>query len=451
MAKSSPKPTVERPRLEWVPPGSAKPNPSQWVTHPEAQLNGLRALIFGDQSPGWAGAVVINERLPEKGWADEECGHYYVDGHARDALAQETGEDVPAVIGQWTPAEEKQLLALINPLGAMAIAVPDKQLALLEETISLTDDPTITAALRNLAEAAETAVSLLNTAEALEGLDSDDDGPQIDLTKGAEYRAKWGTETGQLWTIPSATLDGRAHRLMCSDSLSADDVARLLDGAKLRFLSTDPPYGVQYDSTWRVETGLSGGEYAAGTINNDDIVDWSPVYEQWGRPDILYIWHGGLHADKVKLGLEGLNYQIRSQIIWVKPSPVISRGHYHWQHEPCWYAVRKSKTANWQGDRTQTTVWFWGNGSATARSEDEVDAFHAGHISQKPVELFRRPLRNHTIWGEVVGEPFAGSGSQYVAGEQLGRLVYGMDNDPEAVAMTLERLSLMGLEPKQMT
>ena len=447
-------PTKQRPfELAWIPPGTGSPNPDQYVEHPDHQLDALRGLIFGNNGGsnpvGWAGATVINERTPDHGWPEEQCGYFFIDGHARDQIAQDAGAaEIPALIGHWTPAEEKQLIALINPLAMMAQPVPEKQLQLLEEAALLADDPSVIEALTNLAADAEVALSLQNTANAWGSLADDDNGPDVDPSRAEELQAKWQTETGQLWLLPSATIEGEAHRILCGDSLNPADVTRVLNGKQLRLLSTDPPYGVEYDATWRIEAGLSGGDYAAGTINNDDTADWSPIYEAWGFPDILYIWHGGLHADLVAQGLHDLNYQIRGQIIWAKTSPVISRGHYHWQHEPCWYAVRKGKTANWQGDRTQTTLWIWGNGSATGRTGEDEDTFHAGHISQKPVELFRRPLRNHTLWGDVVGEPFAGSGSQYVAGEQLGRLVYGMDNDPAMVAMTLERMSLMGLRPE---
>jgi len=442
--------STQRPfELAWIPPGSAAVNPDQYVEHPEHQLDALRGILYGRNAPGWAGAVIVNQRTAEQGWPEDQCGPYFIDGHARDEVAQQAGAaEIPALIGHWTPAEEKQLIALINHLAMMAVPVPEKQLQLLEDAARLAEDPAVLAALSDLSAAAELAFSAQQTAAAWGSLADDDNGPEVDPNRAEELREKWGTATGQLWLIPSAAIEGKAHRILCGDSLSPDDVGRLLAGVQLRLIATDPPYGVAYDATWRVEAGLSGGDYAAGTINGDDIADWSPIYEVWGLPDILYVWHGGLHADQVALGLRGLGYQIRGQIIWAKTSPVISRGHYHWQHEPCWYAVRKSKTANWQGDRTQTSLWIWGNGAATGRTGDESDDFHAGHISQKPVELFRRPLRNHTLWGDVVGEPFAGSGSQYVAGEQLGRLVYGMDNDPAMVAMVLERLSLMGLRPE---
>lgn len=433
-------------RLEWVPAGTAQPNPDQYVEHPDEQLSQLRALIFGRNAPGWAGATVINERTPEKGWSQNECGHYFVDGHARDAVAQKENAEIPALIGQWTPAEEKQLIALINPLGLMARVIPEKQLALLESAIALADDPTILSALSNLAEQAEIAWQMEQQAN-LPPPAPEDNGPEVDPSRGAELQQKWGTALGQLWLIPSLTVTGEMHRLLCGDCTNPADFQTLTNGQAPTLMATDPPYGVEYDSSWRVETGLSGGEYAVGQILNDDRADWREVYELW-RPEVLYVWHGGLHADVVKASMQEAGYQIRSQLIWAKPSLVISRGHYHWQHEPCWYGVRKGCTANWQGDRTMTTLWMVGNGSATSRSADEIDHFHAGHISQKPVELFRKPILNHTRFGEAVAEPFAGSGTAFVAAEQLGRLCYGMELDPQAVAMTLERLSLMGLTPQ---
>lgn len=96
-------------------------------------------------------------------------------------------------------------------------------------------------------------------------------------------------------------------------------------------------------------------------------------------------------------------------------------------------------------------MWDCGNGSGAGRTGDEADNFHAGHISQKPVELFRKPILNHTVAGDILAEPFSGSGSQFVAAEQLGRLCYGMEFDPKFVAVILERLSEMGLKPRNIT
>ena len=109
-----------------------------------------------------------------------------------------------------------------------------------------------------------------------------------------------------------------------------------MDGHFPKFMATDPPYGVEYDSSWRKE--YSSGEYSSGTIANDDRADWGDVYRIW-NPEILYVWHGGIRAGLVAKTIEDNGYDIRAQIIWNKTTMVFGRGAYHWKHEPCWYAV----------------------------------------------------------------------------------------------------------------
>ena len=96
---------------------------------------------------------------------------------------------------------------------------------------------------------------------------------------------------------------------------------------------------------------------------------------------------------------------------------MISRGHYHWQHEVCWYAVRAK--GHWSGDRSQTTLWRIGH----RKSE-------TGHSAQKPVECMRRPIENNSVWGDSVYDPFLGSGTTLVAAEEAGRLCHGLEIDP---------------------
>src|SRR4051812_5554448 len=158
---------------------------------------------------------------------------------------------------------------------------------------------------------------------------------------------------------------------------------------------TDPPYGVNYDPLWREEAGL-GAQRQTGTVENDDRVDWSDAFALFPG-DVVYVWHAGLYAGEVASSLERCEFAIWSQIIWVKQHFALSRGHYHWQHEPCWYAVRVSKPASWCGDRKQATVWEGSNLNAFGR-EKAADTI-TGHGTQKPVELMRRPLLNHTERG----------------------------------------------------
>jgi len=132
-------------------------------------------------------------------------------------------------------------------------------------------------------------------------------------------------------------------------------------------------------------------------------------------------------ANPGRSGLHSIGFQIRAQIIWSKQHFVFGRGNYHWGHEPCWYAARKGKRSNWRGDRTQSTVWEVKNLNPHGGNKDEQQT---GHGTQKPVELMRRPILNHTERGDVVYDPFLGSGSTLIAAEQTERVCYGLDIDP---------------------
>ena len=168
--------------------------------------------------------------------------------------------------------------------------------------------------------------------------------------------------------------------------------------------------------------------------------DWffRDLLERLGfRGDVAYVWHAGVHAVEAAVSLQKAGFDIRSQIIWAKQHFVISRGNYHWQHEPCWYAVRKGKSSRWRGDRTQSTLWEVPNLNPFAGGNRDEAA--TGHGTQKPIELVRRAVLNHTERGEAVYDPFLGSGTTLVAAELTGRAAYGLDIDPHYVDLTIHR------------
>ena len=218
------------------------------------------------------------------------------------------------------------------------------------------------------------------------------------------------TKPGDLWLLGK-------HRLLCGDSTSAPDVARLLDGAVPTLMVTDPPYGVEYDPEWRMDAGLTGNTARMGKVMNDDRADWTEAWKLFPG-DVAYVYHAGVFASTVQQSLERAGFAIRAQIIWAKDRLALSRGDYHWQHEPCWYAVREGGKGHRTDDRTQTTLW-----SIPARD----DAGH-GHGTQKPVECMERPVRNHLA--DTVYEPFAGSGTTVIACERTGRTCMAMELDP---------------------
>lgn len=226
---------------------------------------------------------------------------------------------------------------------------------------------------------------------------------------------------GDLWELGNS-------RIICGDSTSADVVSRLLGPVKPHLMVTDPPYGVEYNPEWREKAGLNGPAAAKGRVLNDDKADWREAWALFPG-DVAYVWHAGLFAGVVGDSLTATGFQLRSQIIWAKSVMVMSRGDYHWQHEPCWYAVRKGQVGHYDGGRKQTTLW----------QIDKPRKSETGHGTQKPVECMQRPIENNSSPGQAVYEPFSGSGTTIIAGEMTGRHVYAVELNPAYVDVAVLR------------
>lgn len=224
---------------------------------------------------------------------------------------------------------------------------------------------------------------------------------------------------GDLWQLGS-------HRLLCGDATDRTAVTLLLNGVLPHLMVTDPPYGVEYDPDWRNRAGASDTK-RTGKVMNDDRADWREAWALFPG-DVAYVWHGALHATTVAESLGASGFDIRSQIIWAKERHVLSRGHYHWQHEPAWYAVRG--TGHWSGDRKQSTLW-----SIPSRDQDAQTV----HGTQKPVECMRRPILNNSSPGQAVYEPFCGSGTTLIAAESTKRICLAMELDPAYVDVAVLR------------
>ena len=171
---------------------------------------------------------------------------------------------------------------------------------------------------------------------------------------------------GDLWVLG-------AHRLLCGDATDREAVTRLLDGIEPHLMVTDPPYGVAYDPAWRNDRRQSTTK-RTGKVLNDDRADWR---EAWGLfpGDVAYVWHGALHAHEVADSLIASGFDIRAQIAWAKERIVLSRGHYHWQHEPAWYCVRGKAIGD--GPQLVAAAMFWlktrAGWNATTVTGDQAD------------------------------------------------------------------------------
>jgi DNA modification methylase len=395
--------------LRRVPASELRANPKNWRRHPPSQEAALRGVL---EDIGFADAVIARET---------DDGLELIDGHLRQEVMGD--QVVPVLIVDVTEEEADKMLLTYDPLAMMAHADQDQLLNLLRDTQFESK------AVNDMLEAVANG-ERLPMPDLTEPVD--DPGPQID--RADELREKWQTERGQVWEV------GR-HRLMCGDCTSPEDVGGvLLAGEKPGLMVTDPPYGIDYDPAWRVKAAQEGHlAYEAtriGEVRNDDRADWKQAWDCFPG-DVLYAWHPPGATSLVHArAIQDSGFMLRAQIIWAKSHFPIGRGDYHLRHEPCWYAVRQGQAAHRTKDRTQTTLW-------QINLDKNVEG---GHSTQKPVECMARAIRNHTF--PDVYDPFLGSGTTMVAAEQLGRICYGMEIEPKYVAVTLERMSGMGLEPK---
>ncbi len=235
-------------------------------------------------------------------------------------------------------------------------------------------------------------------------------------------------------TKPGDLYEIGPHRLLCGDSTMPDDVQKLLNGAEPILMVTDPPYGVNYDPDWRGKAGK--GQKASGKVQNDGNANWALTYSLFPG-SIAYVWCASWFSPDVAKDLKDNDYELKSLIIWAKQNFALSRGDYHWQHEPCWYAVRKGRTHNWQGSRKESTLWEITNMNAFGGSKDEDE--RTAHSTQKPLECMARPIRNNTAKGEGVYDPFLGSGTTLIAADNLGRICYGLEIDPAYCDIIVDR------------
>ena len=357
-----------------------------------------------------------------------------IDKHGRIIAGNKTVEQA-GQIGlddvQVVQSDGKRIIAVQRTDLDLSKDKAAKELAIADNRVAQIDLSWDAETLKSLAE--EIDLSQFFTDAELRDYIGEDQRDAVEMQSAAhfdELQEKWGTKLGQLWQIGE-------HRVICGVAADREIVSRLLRHDKPSLMVTDPPYGVNYDPGWRAKDG--NVNRAVGKVSNDDRADWREAFALFPG-DVAYIWHSSLHAARFISAIESCGFSLRSVMIWVKPNIIIGRGHYHWQHEPCIYAVRNGATAKWKGGRKQSTVW-------EVDAATEGDDAATGHSTQKPVELFTRPIANHTEKGEFIYDPFLGSGTALMAAQQTSRKCLGCEIDPKYVAAILERAAHAGIEP----
>jgi DNA modification methylase len=316
-----------------------------------------------------------------------------------------------------------------SDLDAVAFAVADNR----SHEWASWDEPALAALLQQLkAEDALDGVGyseedideLIQQLREQEEVDKDltDDGPE-------EPPAVAISKPGDLWVLGE-------HRLLCGDSTNLQDVLRVMGGDKAALVATDPPYLVDYTG----ERPNDSGKDWTDVYREIDIEDadgffravFQNVLEVLGPKGAIYCWHAHKRCGDIQRIWRELGILDHQQIVWVKPSPVFGRVYWHFQHEPCVMGWRKGDKPEHDGVHEHTSVW-------SVDWDGKARVVGNAHPTEKPVELFVRPMRKHTKPGDIVFEPFSGSGSQIIAAERTGRVCRAIEISPPFVDVAIRR------------
>jgi DNA modification methylase len=354
-----------------------------------------------------------------------------VDGHLRLKAARKLGSwpggdvtGIPTILcDEWSEAQVKAFRLMVN--RSVAWADWDEELLALE--------------LQELSEADfDLSLTGFDPGE-IDGLLAIPD--EEKANEAPPLPAVATSRLGDLWICGK-------HRVLCGDATSQEDVAHLLGERTPQLMVTDPPYGIELDSEWRDRAGLNScGPAEASymkhrteghtetTISGDTRADWSEAFELVPSLQVAYVWHASKFTREVLDGLLRIGFLHHQQIIWDKGRTVLTRTLYWFQHEPCWF-VRK-KNAPWYGKAGEnSTIWASPSPKFIMGGSDEEKY---DHPTQKPVDLMRRPILNHLKRGELVYEPFLGSGTTLAAAELTERVCLGIELDPKYVDVAVQR------------
>jgi DNA modification methylase len=226
------------------------------------------------------------------------------------------------------------------------------------------------------------------------------------------------SEPGDIYLLGS-------HRVLCGDATKTADVRRLLDGAVVDLVFTDPPYNVDYEGT-------------AGKILNDKMEDdafylilytaFKNMFETSKNGGAIYVCHADTEGLNFRNAFKNAGYKLAECLVWVKNALVLGRQDYHWRHEPILYGWKEGSAHFFVDDRTQDTIWEYNK----PRRNGE-------HPTMKPLELCGRAISNSSRVGELVLDLFGGSGSTLIAADQLQRKAAMMELDPKYIDVIVKR------------
>lgn len=359
-------------------------------THSEAQVAQIAASIreFGFLSP-----ILVAE------------DNTILAGHGRLAAALKLGlKKVPCVKENHLTETQKR-----------AYIIADNKLSL-----NAGWDSELLAVELSELEGADFNLDLLgfDEAELSSIFDADKDVIDDDFDVEKELEEPCFSKTGDMWMLGK-------HRIICGDATKLETYKTLLENTKVNLVVTDPPYNVNYEG-------------AAGKIKNDNMENdkfyqflfnsFVNMEQAMADDASIYVFHADTEGLNFRKAFQDAGFYLSGCCIWKKPSLVLGRSPYQWQHEPCLYGWKKKGKHKWYAGRKETSVW-----------EFEKPKKNADHPTMKPIALLAYPIKNSSMTNSLVLDPFAGSGSTLIACEQTGRICYAIELDEKYCDVIVKR------------
>lgn len=226
------------------------------------------------------------------------------------------------------------------------------------------------------------------------------------------------SKSGDIWTL------GR-HRLICGDSTKEETYKSLMEDKKANLVVTDPPYNVNYEG--------SAGKIKNDNMNTDKFYNFlldafSNMENVMADDASIYVFHADTEGLNFRKAFNDAGFYLSGCCIWKKPSLVLGRSPYQWQHEPCLYGWKKKGKHQWYSGRKETTIW-----------EFEKPKKNAEHPTMKPIALLAYPITNSSMSNTLILDPFGGSGSTLIACEQTDRSCYTIELDEKFCDVIVKR------------
>ena len=329
---------------------------------------------------------------------------HVVGGHQRLKVLLDMGiTEVECVVVEMDAEKEKALNAALNKISGDWDK--DKLMLLIADLQGADFDVSLTGF-----EPAE--LDALFKDSLKDGIHDDDFDVDAELQKPAI------TKPGDVWLL------GR-HRLVCGDSTKADTSTALMDGKLANLVVTDPPYNVNYEG--------SAGKIKNDNMGNEAFYDFllaafTNTEAAMAQDASIYVFHADTEGLNFRKAFSDAGFQLSGCCIWKKPSLVLGRSPYQWQHEPVLFGWKKKGKHNWYTDRKQTTIW-----------EFEKPKKNADHPTMKPIALLAYPIMNSSLTNCIVLDPFGGSGSTLIACEQSDRVCYTIELDEKYCDVIVKR------------